>query len=641
MAEVRNSIAKQANDEHKVFETVEEQILHRPGQWIGSKRTQEINQYILDGEQFIFKETESNQALSKLIEEVVVNAADEHVRTKTEPKKRGWILDKIDVTINKNGLISIHDNGGIDTGLHSTGARIPEVIFGSLFSSSNYDDTKDRKTVGTNGVGGSLANLFSSSFTVETADAKNALSVTWTNNKYDKSEAILTKTTQHYTKIDYQLELYRFGLTEIPFGIVKYVERLCAVLAASNPGLQVSCNGKVFKFKNFMEFVKLFGDAVLIEENDKKWEVVLAPTLGMSEPRIFGVVNGAECHKGSHIKMATKIINRVIVAEIEKKKLPSLSSNKLSSSYHMYVKIEVDKPEYSAQNKDELASDLFEMREGRKRSYSLTSVFEKKIIDSTIFKYIEQLGVAENAALNSSELKKAVKEMNKKKPRSIEKLIDATESSLTTRRKECELWIFEGASAGSSFRPNRLPRTQGAYLLKGKMKNTTKMSTIQITKNAEIADIMVAVGLDPRNPSDLSGLRYNKIVFCTDMDYDGFSIFAQGYSMFATHFPKLVEEGYIYRAITPLWKAEKKKSETQYFFSNEDYNTFMKKAKGYETTYFKGLGSLEKADYKMILREKTILEQITLSDEALNRIDIFMRKEGENKQELKRILRAS
>ena len=67
----------------------------------------------------------------------------------------------------------------------------------------------------------------------------------------------------------------------------------------------------------------------------------------------------------------------------------------------------------------------------------------------------------------------------------------------------------------------------------------------------------------------------------------------------------------------------------------------MKKAKGYETTYFKGLGSLEKADYKMILREKTILEQITLSDEALNRIDIFMRKEGENKQELKRILRAS
>lgn len=638
-----NSLLKQSTDEHKVFDTVEEQILHRPGQWIGAKQTVSDEQYILDGDVFIEKDIQMNKALAKLIEEVVINSADEHVRTKNDPKKRGWILNKIDVTVNKNGLISVHDNGGITTEKHSTGPRAVEVIFGSLFSSSNYDDTVERKTAGTNGVGGSLANLFSTSFTVETADKINSLSVTWNENKSIKSEPIVKSSPLHYTKIDYQLELSRFNLTEVPFGVIKYIERLCAVLAASNPGLQVSFNGRIFKFNSFVEYVKLYGDAILVEENDIKWKLIVAPTLGLTEPRVIGIVNGAECHKGTHIKMATKIIGRVLQGELESKKINSLSSNKIASSYHMYISMEVDKPEYTAQNKDELANELFEIRDGRKRSYSLTRAFEKSIIDSTIFKYLEQLATAENAALNSAELKKAVKDMKKSKPRSIEKLLDATESILAKRQENCELWIFEGESAGSNFRSSRLQKIQGSYFLKGKMKNTAKLSILQITKNAEIADIMVALGLDPRNPSDLSNLRFNKVIFCTDMDYDGFSIAAQGYTLFATHYPELVAKGFFYRAITPLWKAEKSKKETQYFFSNEEFNKWSatKSSSGYETTYFKGLGSLDKNDYRMILREKTVLEQLTLTDDALERIDIFMKKEDENKKKLKTILRAS
>lgn len=642
---IKDSLAKQQNDEHKVFDTVEEQILHRPGQWIGSKRTLENLQYILEGDNFVTKEIETNQAFAKLIEEVIINSADEHGRTKENPKLRGWVLDQIDVTLDEDGNVMVKDNGGISTAKHSTGPRIVEVIFGSLFSSSNYDDdeNKKRKAVGTNGVGASLANLFSKTFKVTTADGKEQIEVQWSENKSVKSEPVLTKSKDHFTKIEYSLELHRFGLKSVPHGIFKYIERICAVVAAANPGLAVSFNGRVFKFKSFVEFVKLFGDTEIIVENDNKWEIILAPTLGLEEPRVFGIVNGAECHKGTHVKMGQNVVNRLLKNEFERLKMPSVSANKLSSSYHMYVNIEIDKPEYTAQNKDELATELYQKIEGSdaKKWYLLTPEFEKSILKSNVFKYLEQLAKAEQDALNSGELKKAVKAMKGKKPRAIEKLIDATESSNAKRKAECELWIFEGQSAGSSFRPNRIPRTQGAYFLKGKMKNTAKMSTLKITQNVEIGDIMIALGLDPSKPHDLSNLRYNKVIFCTDMDYDGYSIAAQGFTLFATHFPQLVENGHIYRAITPLWKAEKSKQPTQYFFSNDEFNEWSKRNKGWDTTYFKGLGSLEKDDYRMILKQKTVLERLELTDEAMNRIDIFMKKDGDNKHELKEILRAS
>lgn len=646
----QDSLKSQQNDEHKVFATAEEQILHRPGQWIGSRKTVEQDQYILSKEgTFELQTVEFNQGLAKLIEEVIINSADEHVRTKQDPKKRGWICNQIDVTLQPNGHVVVRDNGGIDTGFHSTGPRIVEVIFGSLFSSSNYDDAKDtnRTTVGTNGVGASLANLFSKRFKVTTADGKHILSIEWTNNKADKADELFTKVKStdlysHYTEVDYDLDLKRFHLTEIPDGVMKYIERLCAILAASNPGLSVTFNGTIFKFDDFSEYVKLFGDKSLVIENNEKWEVIVSPTYGLIEPRIIGVVNGAECHKGTHIQMAKKVINRVLDEYVQKANITELTSNKLSSSYNLYVKITVPQPEYTAQNKDELANTLYEIRDDKKRSYSLSSTFQKQLVESDIYKYLIQLAKAENDARNSSELKKAVKALKAIKPTSLRKLVDATESSSSKRKEECELWLFEGDSASSNFRPNRIPRTQGSYSLRGKMKNTTRMSTLKITQNQEIQDIMVAMGLDPREPENFDKLRYNKVIFCTDMDYDGFSIFALGFSMFATHFPELIRQGRLYRAITPLWKLQSSK-EVHYFYSNEEYEQFVSKhsTKGFESTYFKGLGSLEKNDFKMILRGHTRLEQLTLDSDTFEKIDIFMRKEGTNKSELKNILRGN
>ena len=95
----KNSSIKNQTDEHKVFETPEEQILHRPGMWIGKTSNGEKELYIYSEDGFESKTLDFNAGIAKLIEEVIVNSADEHDRTKNNPKLRGWVLSKIKVTV--------------------------------------------------------------------------------------------------------------------------------------------------------------------------------------------------------------------------------------------------------------------------------------------------------------------------------------------------------------------------------------------------------------------------------------------------------------------------------------------------------------------------------------------------------------
>ena len=130
----KKSSIKNQTDEHKVFETAEEQILHRPGMWIGKTSNGEKELYIYSEDGFESKTLDFNAGIAKLIEEVIVNSADEHDRTKNNPKLRGWILNKIKVNVNPDGLISVEDNGGISIYKHSTlGTWSIENIFGKLF----------------------------------------------------------------------------------------------------------------------------------------------------------------------------------------------------------------------------------------------------------------------------------------------------------------------------------------------------------------------------------------------------------------------------------------------------------------------------------------------------------------------------
>ncbi len=638
----KNSSIKNQTDEHKVFETPEEQILHRPGMWIGKTSNGEKELYIYSEDGFESKTLDFNAGIAKLIEEVIVNSADEHDRTKNNPKLRGWILSKIKVNVNPDGLISVEDNGGISIYKHSTlGTWSIENIFGKLFSSSNYDDDKERTAVGTNGVGASLANLFSTMFTVTTSDGQQEMTIQWTNNKTDKVISGPKLSKEHYTAITYQLELSRFNLIEIPYGVIKYIEKLCMILAASYPGLEVTFNDEVFKFKSFLDYVKLYGDEITYGEKNEHWEVYVAPTYG-DQPRRFGIVNGAECNEGTQIKMINQIVNEVLSTKCAsaKPKIEGLTTNQIQSSYHAYVNIKVDKPEYTSQAKTELSTniDWYDETLKKKRWLKLNDKIKKQIADSDIFIYLKELAAQKANATNSKEFQNRAKELNKKSAKNIRKLLDAGASKFS-ERKDCELWIFEGESAGSGFRTNRYdPKYQGCYLLRGKSMNTADMGTFKVVSNEEIGDTTVAIGLDIRNPHDLSKLRYGKLILCTDMDYDGDSIVGQWLTLYGIHFPELIKQGFVYRAISPLYKATKGKDVLYFYSKNEFDNWAAKNAKGWKVNYFKGIGSLRKEDYKELLWN-TKLQQFKWDEQTIYAISTFMKKAPQHKKELKKVLK--
>src|SRR5574343_296161 len=155
-----------------------EHALHRPGMYLGNIMPTTANSWVVcqDTNKMIFQELTWNPAFLKIFDEVISNSVDE--------SKRSSKLDTIKVTIDRaTGEFSVLDNGGIPVEHHPDyDEYVPTLIFGYLRSGSNFDDTKDTDVTGQNGLGASLTNIFSTSFTVETSDGKKSFKQTWSNN---------------------------------------------------------------------------------------------------------------------------------------------------------------------------------------------------------------------------------------------------------------------------------------------------------------------------------------------------------------------------------------------------------------------------------------------------------------------------
>ena len=148
-----------------------EHILLRPDSYIGSTEAITTPLWVLDAsDKMVYRSVTYVPGLYKIFDEIIVNAADNKVR---DPN-----MDTIKVTIDReNNIISVYNNGrGIPVEMHAKeNVHVPELIFGHLLTSSNYDDNEKKVTGGRNGYGAKLCNIFSTEFIVETADKKTAL----------------------------------------------------------------------------------------------------------------------------------------------------------------------------------------------------------------------------------------------------------------------------------------------------------------------------------------------------------------------------------------------------------------------------------------------------------------------------------
>lgn len=586
-----------------------EHILKRRTMYIGSDREELTSLFIYDQDDCKMKITELSYTpgLLKLLDEMISNVGDEFRR------KDNMGLTDIEVEIHRNGHCKIKDNGGIPVVKHKeTNLYVPSMIFGQLRTSSNYNDNEERDVIGTNGLGSKIVVIFSKYFSVYTADNKKSFFQAWKNNMQETNDKdiVIKNCNEHFTEFQFDIDWNHFeDVKEITNDFVLLIEKRIIDLCAANPGLNAKftfidndntiLRNVEWKFKSFEEYIELYNDFIdqdnVISFKDKQKQVWIYPDGGLN----IGFVNGAECSKGTHIKAIRNEINNSIATYILQKNKIDVGSRNVDGKYTMFCVYHIANPAYSSQTKEELTTAVEHFSMEKDYKFSIPDKFIKECCKSEIVNIVIDWFKQKSEVEDQKTLRKLNKQL-KAKVRS-DKFIDSN----TKVKSDKELWLFEGQSAAANMRPSRNPQTQGAYLLRGKVLNTQGLPISKISANQELSDLMSIIGLQFGEKALKENILVGKIILAQDADVDGSSI-ASLLINFFNIFPELFEYNMIYRVISPIVIAKKGK-EKKYYYTLDEYKKAESSLKGYKMLYIKGLGSLEKDDFKEMMQNPKLI----------------------------------
>jgi DNA topoisomerase-2 len=560
-----------------------EHCLERPGMYVGSTKPREEELYLLNAEEkFELRKVTYNPAFLKIFDEIVSNSVDEHRRN---PK-----LNEVKVTVDQEkGVIVVWDNGGIPVVKHAQYDEwVPEMIFSNLKAGSNFNDDEERLVAGTNGVGSTLTNIFSTKFRIRTADRKHAFQQTFSNNMRERTPPKVLEWKEGFTEIMFQPDLARFGMERIDDVHLELMRKRCIDLAACNPGLKMSFNGVERKFKSFADYSRMYTDLVVFEDAHR-WRVGVAPSPGGFTQVSF--VNAVETKDGgTHVDYIMQQISDWLRERVKKKHKLELRPAELRNHFMLFIQADIVNPAFSSQTKEKLITESRDFGSQFKLSEkALKSIFDSEIIQR-ILDWAQQKALADER----KQLRELNKSIGKEK---VLKLVDAKGKD----REKCTLGLFEGDSAMSFFRKFRDPSFQGAFPLRGKFINVTELPNTRVIQNQEVKDLLTAIGLKMGEPP--KDLRYGKILIYSDADVDGDSIAGLLMNFFGRYWPELFEQERICRVMTPLVVA-KRKGETLPFYSAADFDEWQEKQRDlskWDIAYKKGLAALEDEEAKEII----------------------------------------
>ncbi|KAG8706091.1 DNA topoisomerase 2 [Ceratobasidium sp. 395] len=313
---------KGASEMHEKL-TQLQHILKHPDTYIGSIEsiTQKMWTFDAESKRMVYRDVTFVPGLFKIDDEILVNAADN--------KANDPSMDTIKVDIHvENGIISVYNNGkGIPVEIHSKEKiYIPEMIFGHLLTSSNYDDDEKKLTGGRNGYGAKLTNIYSTEFTIDTADKNTSQKYkrTWTDNMSKPGKAKITKNGkgEEYTKVSFKPDFKRFGMDGIDEDTAALLRRRVYDMAGTVKNVKVFLNGERIKIKNFKQYVELYVNCargggeeagpkltIIFEQISSRWEVAF--TLSKGSFQHISFANSIATTKGgTHLNL---------IAGIEKK----------------------------------------------------------------------------------------------------------------------------------------------------------------------------------------------------------------------------------------------------------------------------------------------------------------------------------
>eukprot|EP00026_Physarum_polycephalum_P000381 Phypoly_transcript_00381.p1 GENE.Phypoly_transcript_00381~~Phypoly_transcript_00381.p1 ORF type:complete len:1577 (+),score=426.38 Phypoly_transcript_00381:657-4733(+) len=519
-------------------------------------------------------------------------------------------MNLIQVTIDPDkNVISVLNNGqGIPVEVHAEhGVYIPEMIFGELLTSSNYDDSKKKVTGGRNGYGAKLTNIFSTEFIVETSHkkTKRRFKQVFRDNMHKKEAPIINDAKENdYTKITFKPDLEKFKMTHLDEDIVALMTKRVYDVAGCNTGIKVSLNGTRLPVNSFKSYVQLYlpeDNKLLYEKVSDRWEVAVATTDGEYQQVSF-VNSICTVRGGTHVEHVAKQVVKIVQEAITKKNKggAEIKPSHVKNHLWVFVKSLIENPAFDSQTKETLTTKVSDF--GSK--CTLTEDFLKKVAKSDLV----------NKVLQWTKFRESItvvgKGSGKKKGKlNIAKLDDANNAG-GKHAQDCTLIIVEGDSAktqavsglGVVGRDNF-----GAFPLRGKMVNVRDAQYQTISKNAEISHLVQILGLKLGHTyEDTSSLRYGHVMIMTDQDYDGSHI--KGLLINFIHFfwPSLLKlPGFLTEFITPIVRISKSKK-SEYFYTMPEFKAWVEQhgtKHGWDVKYLKGLGSSTSTEFKQFFSE--------------------------------------
>lgn len=647
-----------------------EHALLRPDTYVGSVVTTTEDKWLFEDEVAVYRTMIYNDGLYHIVREILSNSIDNVWRSKGTSTPTTVIQMSIDteacsVTIRNDGVcipveIQEYEYTEPRTGKVISESMYPaETFFGDMFSGTNYDDSKVRKTSGRNGMGGKASNIFSSKFIVDHTDVNvgKRFVQTYTTNGKNRTTPKITSYAGKtgYTQITLfpDLKYFKFPSKKEHYFTTDFcglMELYCyevAMITGVRVKYTLDGTTKSIKVPNLEKYARLFfpdvkdntmmrlpapnGDECVVIEHVPHEGVDTMETVDH-----ISFVNGIRTTKGGiHVNGWKTAIFPTLLKEINLKlnaKAPK-GTQQIKATYRdifpyltMIVRVEVDRPSFSSQTKDEL-TEIHDAK-GKSIPYKTfgTGKAQKDAWNELASK---TLGKIKSFSFIDLLLEKMLKKMGKtlmkkekitRNPILSPKTTDAAFAG-TANAKECVLFIVEGDSAKTLAISGIAKiadgsRYFGAFPVRGKFLNVIKAPKHKINANPEIAELKKTLGLrwgvDYNLDKEFKTLRYGKVRLMMDADDDGFHILGL-LILFFTQFPGLIDRGFVESMSTAVVVVRQGRKKTPLlFYSNPSYQSYAEthKVPKKDLEYQKGLGSIPPSDVALYFNDPKVIRYV-------------------------------
>lgn len=608
-----------------------DQIYLRPDTYLGNDAQIPIERWLFDLTQMKMRRAQMllPDAVERLFLEVLANAGDNVYRSRDEFKVDAGqieiLMDTTTISVKNGGVpipVEIHPKHQIYT---------PELIFGHLLTSSNYNDSKRRTLIGKNGYGAKLTNIFSKQFMIIVCDGTRKLRYqqVWNENMTVRGEPDVTPYQgESSVQVVYTLDFARFGYTEYPeeafFLFAKHAADVCFTCK-----VPVSFNGMTFQVQDVKDYAALyFGNERSsiayyewpegTETTNKKGGLVMAkdPTVipdleicVVDTPdagEVLSYVNGLTTPEGgAHVEAVMKSLSTAILEAIngtskkkkkddkkDEKKEIKLTMSDVRPHLSIILGCRINQPKFNNQAKTKLLSPAPKVS------------IPDKILQSMIkWDLIMRL----YSALEAKMFKQLAKSDGKKRRHITLKKGEDANLAGGVKSRECILYVVEGGSA-MGYAQNMIdlaangPDYIGLFPMKGKPLNVMNATAQDIIENEELKELKKMLGLreelDYRLEENFSTLRYGHFMIMADSDVDGKHIIGLVLNFFHCRYPSLLARNYVMYLRTPTLRVYKSK-QVHKFYNQREYDTWKAATPDYKSwthKYYKGLGTSSDED---------------------------------------------